>query len=253
MSARLAELNAHYTGKDVQRSRKNLQLVQHHHGNDSPHVSGTSAQDGNTNNTGSILKVLVEKFWELKVPKSSKATFCQSFIIKQYSSYEITNESNSPRNKLIRDKASLNNCITWQINQIRSKNVSMRRLVPKLFVKWFIYQQELHLVMYKFPLMLNKWFQTWPLSLPLSLWDMSATGKVNLVKTGYVTNKKHLQHLRWLITLAPGGIKPRSYWWSNYGRSDLRWYYFPFTNEHEGEYSQYRWSGFVLYVFNLLF
>lgn len=39
---------------------------------------------------------------------------------------------------------------------------------------------------------------------------MSATGKVNSVKAGYVTNKKHLRHLRWLITLAPGESNPEA-------------------------------------------
>lgn len=55
ISARLAELNVHYTGKQAWWIRKKQQLVQHHPGNDSPHLFGTSAQDGNTNNIGSIL------------------------------------------------------------------------------------------------------------------------------------------------------------------------------------------------------
>lgn len=146
-------------------------MVQHHPANDSSHLSGILAHGGNTNNTGSIWTVLVEAFWKRKVAIASKV----SIYIQPL--------------RLQLKETGRNNSSTWQIDYTRSRNASMRSLVSnKLFVKWPVYQQELHSVRYKFPLMLDELFQTWsppspsvPLSLAISLflWDTSTTGKVN--------------------------------------------------------------------------
>lgn len=99
MSARLAELKVHYTVKQARRVRKNQQMVQHHPGNDWPHLSTTSARGGNTNNTGSILTVLAEKFWELRAQ-----CFQSGFVINPQP-VRLQMKENSPRNKLISEQA----------------------------------------------------------------------------------------------------------------------------------------------------
>lgn len=177
ISARLAELNVHYTGQQVRRIRKDQQMVQHHSGNDSPHLSGTLAQSGNTNNTGSILRALVEKFRELKVSNVSKAAF--SFIIHLYTTYKITNERNSPRRKLITTQVRVQ-IMTGQNRYIISGPESSQRgewsqncfwtdsFINKSYIQsgtnflWCSINDSRH-----------------GLCLRLSLRDMSATGKVN--------------------------------------------------------------------------
>lgn len=146
-------------------------MVQHHPANDSSHLSGILAQVETQTALGQYEQSWLRRSGNEKWPLLPK---------RHIQPIRLQLKETGP-----------NNSSTWQTDYTRSRNASMRSLVQKkLVVKWPVYQQELHSVRYKFPLMLDELFQTWsppspsasvPLSLPISLvlWDTSTTGKVN--------------------------------------------------------------------------
>lgn len=95
----------------------------------------------------------------------------------------------------------------------------------KLFVKWPVYQQELHSVRYKFPLTLDELFQTWSppsLSPPLfpSLLPSLSFSETRVQQEKWIRLRqdmwqtRNIERLWWLITLAAGN-ETRSFCRSN--------------------------------------
>lgn len=85
----------------------------------------------------------------------------------------------------------------------------------QLVVKWPVYQQELHSVRYKFPLMPDELFQTWsppPLSasVPLSLFPSLSFSETRVQQEKWIRLRqdmwqtRNMELLWWLTTLAAG-------------------------------------------------